>query len=301
MAGVSGGGAWGSALSADEFAAIGGIGFEPAGQVFGAAVYPLGGAAGVSCPGPGARAGLRGASPRAAEPGLTIVSGQGIPGPIARMARALYDGRRAAVDRMTAECADLGGHGIVGASLRVREIPAEILSAGAVEFTVLGTAVRARGCPPLARPFACDLSGQDFARLIMAGWVPAGIVLGISVAARHDELLMSDRSRWGAGNLEVAAYTDLITAVRQDARTQLEHALRRLGADGIVVSAMTLRVDSDACRAHPGGTDHVAEVVITGTAVVRFADCTSPSPSLAVMSLNDRRWRRSRRLDISDR
>jgi uncharacterized protein YbjQ (UPF0145 family) len=291
MTGVGRGEAWGSALSADEFAAIGGIGFEPAGQVFGAAVYPLGVTAAVSCPGPAVPGGRRPASPRAAGPGLTIVSGQGIPGPVARLARALYDGRRTAVDRMTAECADLGGHGIVGASVQVREIPAEVRSTGAVEFTVLGTAVRARGCPPLARPFACDLSGQDFARLIMAGWVPAGIVLGISVAARHDDLLTSDRSRWGAGNTEVAAYTDLIVAVRQDARSQLERALRRLGADGVVVSAMTSRVHGDACRAHPGGTDHVAEVIITGTAVVRFADRsrTFLSPSLAVLLLNDRR------------
>ena len=41
MAGEAGarpGGTWGSALTTQEFAAIRGVGFEPAGQVFGAAV-----------------------------------------------------------------------------------------------------------------------------------------------------------------------------------------------------------------------------------------------------------------------
>jgi len=184
---------------------------------------------------------------------------------------------------MTAECADLGAHGVVGASVQVREIPADRLTAGAVEFKVISTAVRAGNCPPLARPFACDLSGQGFAKLVMAGWVPAGIALGISVAALHDDGLTTGSSRWGARNAEVPAYTDLMVKVRQDARSRLEQALRGLGADGVVVSAMTLRVHGVACRR--GGTDHFAEAVITGTAVARFADQrrAAPPPSLVRM------------------
>jgi uncharacterized protein YbjQ (UPF0145 family) len=217
------------------------------------------------------------------------VSGPGTPGPAARVAQGLYDGRRTAIDRMAVECADLGGHGIVGATPQVREIPADSLTAGAVEFTVIGTAVRASGCPPLAHPFACDLSGQDFAKLIMAGWVPAGIALGISVAALHDDLLTTSSGSWGTGNAEIPAYTDLVVQVRQDARSRLEQAVLRLGADGVVVSAVTLRVRSDACRAHPGGTDHFADAVITGTAVARFGDRRTTAvwpPSLAVLSLD---------------
>ena len=41
------GAAWGSALSAGEFAAVRSVGFEPVGQAFGAATEA------VSCPGPG--------------------------------------------------------------------------------------------------------------------------------------------------------------------------------------------------------------------------------------------------------
>lgn len=262
-------------LSVGGFAAIRSVGFEPAGQVFGAAVLPLALAIGVSCPGTGGGT------------GMTIVSGSGVPGPVARLARAQYDGRRTALDRMTAECADLGGHGVVGASVQIREIPAEIMTAAALQFTVIGTAIRAPGCPLPNRPFACDLSGQDFAKLIMTGWVPVGVTLGISVAARHDHWLETDKTRWGQGNLEVPTHTDLITNVRHDARSQLEREVRGLGADGVVVSTMTVQAHGEACQAHPGGTDHVAQAVITGTAVARFSSPIARPASLVVLSLDD--------------
>jgi hypothetical protein len=104
-----------------------------------------------------------------------------------------------------------------------------------------GTAVRAGGCPQLARPFASDLSGPDFAKLVMAGWMPAGIALGISVAGLHDDMVTTSSGPWGTGNAEVPAYAGLMTRVRQDARDRLEQAVRGLGADGVVVSAMLTR------------------------------------------------------------
>ena len=283
-----GDGTWDSLLSVNEFGAIRRVGFEPAGQVFGAAVYYLATVAGVSCPGttaasyplPGASSQAYGAS------GENLVTG--FPGVAARLAQGLYEGRRTAIDRMAGECADLGGHGIVGAVLRVAEVPATSFSAAAIEFTVTGTAVRAGGCPPLGRPFASDLSGPAFAKLVMAGWVPAGIALGISVAGLHDDLVTTSSGPWGKGNAEVPAYAGLMTWVRQDARDRLEQSVRELGADGVVVSAMTLRVRSDRCLAHAAATDHFAEAVITGSAVTRFAgrnDAASP-PSLTVMHLD---------------
>jgi uncharacterized protein YbjQ (UPF0145 family) len=291
MAARRGGGTWDSALSAEACAAIMSVGFEPDGQVFGAAVYNLSATAGVSCPGVVTRGRLAEGLGDGSGPSTTTVSGHGIPGPAARIAKAMYGGGRTAIDRMTSECADLGGHGVVAASFQLREIPADSFTAGAVEFTVLGTAVRAGGCPPLARPFAADLSGQDFAKLLMAGWVPAGIALGISVAAQHDDLLTTRSGPWGAGNAEVPAYTDLMIGVRQDARGRLEQAINAIGAQGFVMSAMTLRVRSDACQSHAGSTDHFADAVITGTAVARFGErgATVPQANLTVLSLDAKR------------
>ena len=180
------------------------------------------------------------------------------------MAQRLYEARRTALDRMTSQCARLGGHGIVGVSLQVTEVSGTDVTAAAIKFTAAGTAVRARGVAPLAHPFTCDLSGPDFAKLIMAGWVPAGIALGISVTGLHDDPMTTDSRLWG--NAEVPSYTRLITMARQGARDHLQRSVQELGADGVVVSAMTLRVRSDPCRAQAAAADHFAEVVITGTA-----------------------------------
>ena len=228
------GATWGSVLSADEFAAVRSVGFEPVGLVFGAAVYPLFATAAVSCPGTTA-------------PSLTLGAPErvtGWAGPGARIAQALSDGYRTAIERMAGECSGLGGHGIVGASLQVTETPGDSFAAATVEFKATGTAVRGRGCPPLARLFTCELSGPDFAKLLIDGWVPAGIALGIAAAGLHDTLVTTSSGPWGTGNAEVPSYTSLMIQVRHDARARLEQTVRELGADGVVVSAMNLRVRS---------------------------------------------------------
>lgn len=104
--------------------------------------------------------------------------------------------------------------------------------------------------------------------------------LGISVAGLHDDLPTISSGPWGTGNAEVPAHADLIVQVRRDARNRLEQAVRGLGAAGVVRSS--------ACRAHPGGTDHFAEAVITGTDMARFAGRLkkAPAPSLAILSLD---------------
>lgn len=270
MAALASGGTWDSALSAGGFAAVRSAGFEPVGQVFGAAVYYLATVAGVSCPGT-----------------MGAIHPPNDAGSAGRLADSLLAGRRTALERMAAGCAGLGGHGIVGATLTVTEIPATSLTAAAIEFTAAGTAVRASGCPPLARPFAAELSGPDFAKLVMSGWVPAGIALGISVAGLHDELVTTSSGSWGTGNAEVPTYTGLVSAARAAARDRLELSVRGLGADGVVVSALSSRVRSDRCHARAAATDHFAEAVITGTAVARIGGSTAgvPPPCLAVRYL----------------
>jgi uncharacterized protein YbjQ (UPF0145 family) len=248
--------------------------------VFGAAVYYLATVAGAGCPGTTAAGYQR-------QDAAASVSWAGVAGPAGRLANSLYEGRLTALDRMLGECAERGGHGVVGAALRVTEIPATSLTAAAIEFSVIGAAVRVIGCPPLARPFATALSGADFAKLVMAGWVPAGIALGISVAGLHDELATTSSGSWGTGNAEVPAYTGLVSAARTAARDRLEQSVRGLGADGVVVSGLTLRVSSDRCQAHAAATDHFAEAVITSTAVARIdgASTSGPPPGLTVVRL----------------
>jgi hypothetical protein len=85
----------------------------------------------------------------------------------------------------------------------------------------------------------------------------------------------------------VPSYTGLVASARQDARSRLEETVRGLGAEGAVVSAMTLRVRSEDCHAHLAAADHFVQALITGTAVSRFAGrhAPAPSPSLTVLPL----------------
>jgi uncharacterized protein YbjQ (UPF0145 family) len=287
MAEIRGSGTWGSALTADEFAAIRSTGFEPAGQVLGAAVYNVGYTGGYGCP--GAWAGFGGwATPYRS---VTQVSGQGGYGSFGPLVQTMYEARRTAIGRMSAECAELGGHGVVGVRLSIGPFPA-----GGLEFKAIGTAVRAPGGGALRAPFTSSLSGQDFAKLIMTGWVPAGLVLGISIGARHDDWLTTGQTRWGAGNAEVTGYTELVNSARHDAREQLERDVRGRGADGVVIADMGIRIRERECPSQQHGRDHIAEVTIIGTAIARFARAQrhEAEPSLAILSLDPQRRQAAR-------
>jgi uncharacterized protein YbjQ (UPF0145 family) len=288
MAEIRRSGTWGSALSADEFTAIRAVGFEPVGQVLGAAVYNIGYTGGYACP--GAWAGYGGyVTPYQS---VTSVSGTGgTMGSFGPMVQMMYDARRQAIGRMTAECRELGGHGVVGVSLTIGAFPA-----GGLEFKAIGTAVRAPGAVPLKRPFTSDLSGQDFAKLIMAGWVPAGLALGISVGSRHDDWLTVNQTRWGSGNSEVTGYTDLVNQSRHDARNQLDRDVARLGAEGVVVKSMDLRIRERECPMQEHRRDHIAEVTIVGTAIAQFSrSARGGGPgSLAILSLDPQRRQAAR-------
>jgi uncharacterized protein YbjQ (UPF0145 family) len=285
MAEIRTSGTWGSALSTEEFAAIRSAGFEPVGQVLGAAVYNIGFSGGYNCPGAWSGFGSYAQAYRS----VTQVSGRGGYGSFGPLTQAMYDARHLAINRMVTECAELGGHGIVGVSLNIGSFPA-----GGLEFKAIGTAVRAPGSAPLKQPFSSDLSGQDFAKLLSSGWVPAGLALGISVGARHDDWLTVGQTRWGAGNAEVVGYTELVNDTRHDARQQLEKDVRRLGGEGVVVQRMDMRVHERECPIQEHGKDHIVEATIVGTALVRFASVAKPPPPLAILSLDPQRRQAAR-------
>ena len=276
MADARSGGAWGSVLTCQELAAVGSVGFAPVGQVFGAAVYAAGSASGSSCP----AAGASGAQ----------LPGRGDPAGFGPLVEAMYQARRTAVDRMTAECAALGGHGVVG--VRLSRGP---FALGGLEFTAVGTAVCATGVPAGPRvPFTSDVSGQDFARLIMAGWVPAGLTLGIAIGAWHDDRATSRQARAWSGNAEMAGWTALVNQARHEARGRLEDDVRHLGAEGVVIAGMQLRARKRDCPAAVGRHDHIVEVTLIGTAIAGFsrAGRSAAGAALAVMPLGT--WPRGR-------
>jgi len=280
-------GTWGSALTTGEFAAIRGVGFEPVGQVYGAAVYAARSASWYSCPGTQGATG--GGTP--ARSG-TQVSGRDGSGSYGQLVQAMYQARHAAIDRMVAECTQLGGHGVVGVRLSRGSF-----RLGGVEFTAIGTAVRASDAAHSRRPpFTSDVSGQDFAKLITNGWVPAGLALGISIGSRHDDWATTRQTRWSSGNVEVAGWTELVNESRHDARRQLESDVQLLGADGVVIAAMLMQVRERECPSSVGRRDHIVEATLIGTAITRFSRAAQRPAglALAVMSLDPRRRQAAR-------
>src|SRR6266571_4586260 len=262
MAEIRRSGTWGSALTSDEFAVIRSAGFEPVGQVLGAAVYNIGYTGGYNCPGAWGSWGY-GIPART----VTQVSSRGGFGSFAPLVQTMYDARHKALDRMTTECEELGGHGVVGVRLTIGSFPA-----GGLEFKAIGTAIRAPGVPPVSqwarrkKPFTSDLSGQDFGKLMMKGWVPVGLALGISIGSRHD------------------------------ARQQLDRDVTRLGGQGVVIATMEMRVRERECPVQEGRRDHIVEATTIGTAIARFSDAEQrhSGPTLAIMSLDPQRRQAAR-------
>ena len=157
----------------DEFAAIRSVGFEPVGQVLGAAVYNVGYTGGYNCPGAWGSYGY-GVPART----VTQVSGRGGFGSFAPLVKTMYEARHKAIDRMTDRVrrARRARGGRRHAEHRV--VPGRRPGVQGHRHRH----PRARRAP-LANwhkdssgrrrtPFTSDLSGQDFAKLIMKGGCP---------------------------------------------------------------------------------------------------------------------------------
>ncbi|MFE2348362.1 heavy metal-binding domain-containing protein [Kitasatospora cineracea] len=281
------GGTWSSALSTGEFAAIRSVGFEPVGQVMGSAVYRVGRSGQYwgyhAC-------GYRSGWFNGGNPAPVALSGQGAPS--AALVQVLDDARRAALGRMTAECTALGGDGVVAARLTMAPFPA---APHCLEFKVIGTAVRAAGNVRPYRPFTSHLDGAGFAKLITAGWVPVGLLVGMSVGVRHDDY-RTGLQRFSWSNQEVDGWTDLVRQVRADARAQLRRQAADCGGRGVILADHGLRVWEEPCLARDKQTDHITESTLVGTAVVRFATAPARPRTLTVMPLNGDGDRLRRRL-----
>lgn len=247
--------AWGSLGPVQEFAATSIAGFDPVGHVFGTAVQHLGYVT--------SNARCSGTWTYTAKTDQASLNG-----PYRALLRSLYGARRLALARAVEDCVALGGDGIIDARVSVAPFPA-----GGVEFSVQGTAVRARSRVRPAQPFTTHVSGQEFARLLSAGWVPFALLFGIAISSRHDgqDTRNQTRRRIGDdGNREVRGYSLLVTDARRDARRQLENAVSELGGNGLVVDDMTLQVSERECPTNEGQHDHVAEATIMGSAIAAF-------------------------------
>ena len=264
-----------SLLTVPGAAGVRSVGFDPVGEVMGCIVAHIGWSGFGGC----GYFGFGVTGPIGIVGGPVMSSGRGGFVGFGPYVDALYRGYGTALDRMVQEATAMGADGVVGVRLSVSD-----LGNSNREFAALGTAVQARSRHRPGRVFTTGLAGQDVAKLLQAGWVPCALTYGISVAVRHDDWQTQRQASWGAGNTEVAGYTQLVTHVRADARHRFDEHARSAGAEGAIVSSMTLQIgEIEPSENH---RDHVAEAAVFGTALVSFhRGPRAPTQSLTILPL----------------
>jgi uncharacterized protein YbjQ (UPF0145 family) len=254
-----------SLLSVPAAYSVESVGFEPVGEVMGCIVERI------SYAGYGATAGYGyGASPGYSTPVITSASRYYGYGPFVK---AMTNGWNTAMRRMQQEAQGLGADGVVGVALTQNH-----LDGNTREFVAIGTAVRAltRRKYELAAPFTTDLSGADFAKLLLSGWMPVAVRIGYEVASRYDDYYtarQAGRSWQYRNNVEVSGYTQLVQKTREIAREKFARAIREAKADGGIVSHIGLQI-------WEGESSHTAEATIRGTAIAAFrrSNASAPTP-----------------------
>jgi uncharacterized protein YbjQ (UPF0145 family) len=221
-----------SDLSVNEFLLVKESGFEPLGLVLGSSIYHIGY--------------QQAMWNQSQEMGV--------------LTQAMYHARELAMTRMEEEADQLGADGVVGVRLDIGRYE---WGADLAEFIAVGTAVKHRGGElhraPNGRPFTSDMSGQDFATLLRAGYRPAGLVMGNCVYHVARQGMLASLKQVGR-NIEMPNFTQALYEARELAMQRMGTEADELQAEGIVGARIIE-------RSHGWGS-HVIEFFAIGTGVV---------------------------------
>ncbi|HTU87047.1 MAG TPA: heavy metal-binding domain-containing protein [Solirubrobacteraceae bacterium] len=221
-----------SDLSINEFILVKQAGFEPLGLVLGSSIYHIG-----------------------FQQAMWNQSQE-----LGVLTQAMYHARDLAMTRMEEEADQLGADGIVGVRLDIGRYE---WGADLAEFIAVGTAVKHKGGElhraPSGRPFTSDLSGQDFATLLRAGYRPVGLVMGNCVYHVGRQGMLASLKQVGR-NVEMPNYTQALYEARELAMERMGREADELRAGGIVGARIIE-------RSHGWGS-HVIEFFAIGTGVI---------------------------------
>lgn len=176
------------------------------------------------------------------------------------------------IARLEAEAVGVGAHGVVGVSLRQELSTSGSTTAGAQEvlqLQLVGTAVRVRSAAPLPRPFLSTLSMDETLKLLLRGWIPSGIAVGISAVHVHGWAASAFMQGTTFSNAEMRAPTAGMALARARAEHEVRRALYATRAEGMVATALQLDRSEQACG---DGKGVLIEGRIIGSGVVRYRD-----------------------------
>src|ERR1700753_4150605 len=221
-----------SDLSVNEYLCIEKADFEPVGLVVGSSIYHIG----------------YQQSAFKSNQEMTVLT------------QAMYEARELAMTRMEEEADQLGADGVVGVRLDIGRYE---WGADVAEFIAVGTAVKHREGvlhrAPNGRPFTSDMSGQEFATLLRAGYRPAGLVMGNCVYHVARQGMLASLKQMGR-NVEMPNFTQALYEARELAMERMQSEADELQSEGIVGARIIE-------RSHGWGS-HVIEFFALGTAVV---------------------------------
>ncbi|HUX42781.1 MAG TPA: heavy metal-binding domain-containing protein [Rectinemataceae bacterium] len=255
-----------SDLDIDEHLLARQAGYEIAGQVMGSSFYKVS---------MGGRA-LGGVTPT---------------GELAIMTQAQLAVRNLALSRLKQEAALLGADGVVGVRLKIGRYD---WSAGLIEFSAMGTAIRqtGRSAPGTDEPFTSALDGREFWKLRQAGYLPREIAYGVCSYYLHTDLgtasLLANYWGSGMGNQEIGLYTAGFMHARHLAMSRFAAEARRSGAIGTV----GVRVDWDVEDVEYEVNDTTYHDLLVHFAALGSAIVDAPSPApagLTILSVHDLR------------
>src|ERR1700735_4012475 len=221
-----------SDLSVDEFLLVKQAGVEPLGVVLGSSIYHIG-----------------------FQQAMWNQSQE-----LGVLTQAMYHARELAMTRMEEEADQLGADGIVGVRLDIGRYE---WGADLAEFIAVGTAVRHAGGElhraPNGRPFTSDMSGQDFATLLRAGYRPVGLVMGNCVYHVARQGMLASLRQIGR-NVEMTNFTQALYEAREMAMERMQTEAEAVEAGGLVGVRLN--------QASHGWGSHVIEVMAVATDLV---------------------------------